>query len=69
MSNIDALARTQLTELGRMERGYVKPVRRRGRITGYVTYCADGTYLWRFKSRELAVAAMRQQDLEPLSVH
>ena len=66
---VDTLIRIHFTELGRMDRGYVKPVKQRGRIVGYLSYCADGTYLWRHESREVAAAALRQQNLEPHSVH
>ncbi|HYH17246.1 MAG TPA: DUF1150 family protein [Azospirillum sp.] len=54
--------------LGLMDRCYVKRVTRRGR-TSYACYAADGTYLWRYPSREIAFAALRQHDMEPLSAH
>ena len=36
---------------------------------GYTVHAADGTQIAVFASRDVAVATMRQHDLEPLSVH
>jgi hypothetical protein len=35
----------------------------------YSVHAADGTQIAVFPNRELAVATMRQHDIEPLSVH
>ena len=37
--------------------------------TGYAIHAADGTQLTIVPERETAFAAVRQHDLEPLSVH
>lgn len=66
--SLEAVARDRLAQLGLLDCAYVKAVTRRGR-TRYVAYGADGTRLWQFRSRELADAALRQQNLRALSVH
>ncbi len=35
----------------------------------YAVHGADGTYLWRYADRATADAALRQHEMEPLSVH
>ena len=62
------LSQQDFARLGRTELAYVK------RVTGnggkdYAVHAADGTYIWRFAERELACAALRLHDLEPLSLH
>jgi hypothetical protein len=47
---------------------YVKHTRKRGRSL-YTVHGADGTYLWCYTDRAIADAALRQQEIEPLSVH
>jgi hypothetical protein len=47
---------------------YVKHATRRGRRE-FEIYGADGTYLWRYGDRAIADAALRQHEMEPLSVH
>ena len=47
---------------------YVKHATQRGR-SEYQIYGADGTYLWRYADRAIADAALRQYEMEPLSVH
>ncbi|MCW2236430.1 hypothetical protein [Azospirillum canadense] len=66
--SLEAVVRDRLAKFGLFDHAYVKAVTRRGR-TRYVAYGADGTKLWQFRSRELADAAMTQQDLRALSVH
>lgn len=58
----------EFASYGILDRAYVKPVTREGR-TSFAVHAADGTYLFCFVSRELAFAALRQQEMEPLSVH
>lgn len=47
---------------------YVKRTERRG-CSLYAVHGADGTYLWRYTDRATADAALRQHEMEPLSVH
>ncbi|HYG89811.1 MAG TPA: DUF1150 family protein [Azospirillum sp.] len=47
---------------------YVKPVLVNG-VTAFAVHAADGTPLTVLPDREVASAAIRQNDLEPMSVH
>ncbi len=47
---------------------YVKPIAVNG-MTGFAIHAADGTPLTIVPVREAAFAAVRQHDMEPLSVH
>lgn len=68
MSRVKPLSQRDFAMYGRAEMAYVKRVEANG-VPAYVVHAADGTYLWRFANRELAVAALRQHDIEPLSTH
>ncbi len=54
--------------LGLAQLAYVKPVTADGR-TAYSVHAADGTEIAVMADRAIACAAVRQHDLEPLSVH
>ena len=54
--------------LGLAQLAYVKPVTADGR-TAYSVHAADGTEIMVMTDRATACAAVRQHDLEPLSVH
>jgi hypothetical protein len=58
----------ELYALGVQELAYVKKVTEKG-AEGYAVFAADGTQLGLMASRELAFAALKQHDLEPMSVH
>ncbi|MBX6366964.1 MAG: DUF1150 family protein [Rhodospirillales bacterium] len=58
----EAFADFALTEIA-----YVKPLAS-GRATRYAIHAADGTRLGIADDRATAFAAVRQQDLEPVSV-
>lgn len=47
---------------------YVKPVQVNG-VPAFAVHAADGTPLTVLPDREVASAAVRQNDLEPVSVH
>ena len=47
---------------------YIKPWDVEGR-PGFAVHAADGTPLGWYERREIAFAAVRQHDLEPVSVH
>lgn len=57
-----------LASLGLQEVAYVKPVLT---VDGkaYAVYAADGTEMAVMADREIAFAAIRQNDLRPVSVH
>jgi hypothetical protein len=68
LTKLRPLSLQDFARLGRTEMAYVK------RVVGnsgqdYAVHAADGTYIWRFADRELACAALRLNDLEPLSLH
>lgn len=63
-----SLSRREFADFGRAEMAYVKPVERHG-ATVYAIHAADGTHLWQFDDRDVAFAALRQHDMEPVSVH
>ena len=54
--------------LGLEQLAYVKPVKVDGR-TAFAVHAADGTQIAVMPDREVARAAIRQYDLEPVSVH
>ena len=57
-----------LAALGLQEVAYVKPVSVEGN-TAYAVHAADGTEIAVMANRDIAFAAIRQNDLRPVSVH
>ena len=57
-----------LAALGLQEVAYVKPVFVEGN-TAYAVHAADGTEIAVLANRDIAFAAIRQNDLRPVSVH
>ena len=57
-----------LAALGMPYLAYVKPVLEHGTVR-YALHHADGSAIVVMDSREVAFAAARQHDLEPVSVH
>jgi len=68
MTKLKPLSRQDFAQLGRTEMAYVKRVAGNDG-QGYAVHAADGTYILRFADRELACAALRLHDLEPVSLH
>jgi len=58
----------ELAVFGMQDLAYVKPVVVNG-VTGFAVHAADGTQVAVLPDREIALATIRQHDLEPLSVH
>jgi hypothetical protein len=54
--------------LGLQDMAYIRPVQREGK-TVIGVYAADGTELAVAESRDVAIAFIRQNDMEPLSAH
>ncbi len=54
--------------LGVEDVAFVKPVEADGKMS-YSIHAADGTEMGLVSDREVAIAAVRQHELEPLSVH
>lgn len=62
------LSRKDFASFGLDDLAYVKSVDLDGDM-GFAIYAADGTQLAVLDEREAAVATIRQNDLEPVSVH
>lgn len=58
----------QFAALGVSDMAYVKPVMGEGRIV-YAIHAADGRPFAVMDDRDVAFAAVRQNNLEPMSVH
>ena len=58
----------ELALFGMQDLAYVKPVRVNG-VTAFAVHAADGTQITVLPDREIALATLRQHELEPLSVH
>jgi hypothetical protein len=57
-----------LAMFGMQDIAYVKPVQVDG-ATGFAIHAADGTQMALIADRALAFAVVRQNELEPVSVH
>lgn len=57
-----------LMVLGLQRVAYIKPVEIDGQ-TAFAVHAADGTKIAVMRERNLAYVAVRQNDLEPVSVH
>lgn len=68
IEKLRTLSPTDFAALGMSDIAYVKPVELDGRIA-YGIHAADGTQMAVVNDRELALAAVRQHDLEALDVH
>ncbi len=71
MTGLDSILRFTtrgFEALGLEKLAYVKPVKVDGR-TAYAVHAADGTEIAVMSDREVARAAIRLHDLEPVSVH
>ena len=62
------LSAREFTALGLQHIAYVRPVTVEGK-DAFGAFAADGTPLGAMATRELAFAALKQHDLEPVSVH
>jgi len=58
----------ELALFGMQDLAYVKPVLVDG-VRAFAVHAADGTQVTVLPDREIALATVRQHDLEPLSVH
>jgi len=58
----------ELALFGMQDIAYVKRAAGDGE-PGYTVHAADGTQIAVFPNRDIALATLRQHDLEPLSVH
>lgn len=71
MQEIEKMRRispTEFAHLGMQDVAYIRAVVVNDE-PGFAIYAADGTQVAVMSSREVAVATVRQHELEPLSVH
>lgn len=68
MTDIRRISIQDLAALGVNQIAYVKPIEIE-QEQRFAVHTADGTGVTVFPSRELANLAIRQNDLEPVSVH
>ena len=66
--DLRSLTPRELYALGIQQLAYVKRVSENG-TEAFAVFAADGSQLGVMATRELAFAALRQHDLEPVSVH
>ncbi|MGE0416818.1 MAG: DUF1150 family protein [Acetobacteraceae bacterium] len=66
--DVRALTVEQLARLGVSQIAYVKPVVLNG-AHGFAIHAADGTQMAMAQDRDVAVAAILQQEMFPVSVH
>ena len=66
--DVRRMSQGDLMALGVSDLAYVRPVRIEGQNL-FAVYAADGTQLTVLPSHELAVATIRRNDLEPVSIH
>lgn len=68
IENLKSISPRDFAIMGVHDVAYVKSIEVEGR-TAYAVHGADGTQMAVFNDREVAFAAVVQNDLEPLSVH
>jgi hypothetical protein len=68
VEKLRSLSQTDFAALGMNGIAYVKPTTVDGQ-RGYAIHAADGTPMAVVGEREVALAAIRQHDLEPADVH
>ncbi|MBI3514789.1 MAG: DUF1150 family protein [Proteobacteria bacterium] len=68
IEKLRALSTTDFASLGMSDLAYVKPVHADGQAR-YAIHAADGTQMAVVDGREVALAAVRQHDLEAVDVH
>ena len=66
--HIRHISSRDLALLGMQDLAYIKPVVVNG-VIAFGVHAADGTQVAVLPNREVALATVRQHDLEPLSVH
>jgi len=68
VERIRHMSSRELALFGMQDLAYVKPVLVDG-VAAFAVHAADGTQVTVLPNREIALATVRQHDLEPLSVH
>jgi hypothetical protein len=68
LEKLRELSPSDFALIGMQQLAYVKPTVVNG-VTGFAIHAADGTEIGRAPSRDIAFAAVRQHELEPVSLH
>ena len=68
IERIRHMSSRELALFGMQDLAYVKQVVVNG-VSEFAVHAADGTQITVLPDREIALATLRQHDLEPLSVH
>jgi hypothetical protein len=68
IEKLKQISSTEFAHLGMQDVAYIRPVRVNDEAA-FAIYAADGTQVAVMSSREVAIATVRQHELEPLSVH
>lgn len=68
LERIRHMSSRELALFGMQDLAYVKRVLVNG-VSSFAVHAADGTQVTVLPDREIALATVRQHDLEPLSVH
>ena len=68
LQDLRAISTQDLAALGLQDVAYVKPVVVEGKAA-YAVHAADGTPIAVLSNRDVAFIAVRQHELEPVSVH
>ncbi len=68
IERIRHMSSRELALFGMQDLAYVKPVVVDG-VSAFAVHAADGTQVTVLPDRDIALATVRQHDLEPLSVH
>jgi hypothetical protein len=68
LEDLRAISTHDLAALGLQDVAYIKRVTVDGK-TAYAVHAADGTPIAVLANREVAYVAVRQHELEPVSVH
>ena len=68
LERIRHMSSRELALFGMQDLAYIKAVIVNG-VTAFAVHAADGTQVTVLPDRNIALATVRQHDLEPLSVH
>jgi len=68
IARIKQMTPHDLAVLGLQSIAYIRPMAAEDEIS-YMIHAADGTEIGVAQSRDLAIASIRQNDLEPVSLH
>ncbi|HWD57750.1 MAG TPA: DUF1150 family protein [Stellaceae bacterium] len=68
MEELRHMTTNDLAMLGMQDIAYVRPVEVEGK-PGFAIHAADGTQMALIGDRDVAFAVVRQNELEPVSVH